>query len=120
MGLGGKFHKLLFLVILSARMAAGRTTNGPVQRVLHVRHAYSSTGGMTQLNFSCDFYRMPAPSALETRIGCTRHGLEEGADFSSADHFGNMSWVDLPARLPDSVNRKFEPETCHGPYNRSF
>ena len=80
----------------------------------------STKPGMTQLNFSCDFYRMPAPSALETRIGCTRHGLEEGADFSSADHFGYMSWVDLPARLPDSVNRKFEPETCHGPYNRSF
>ena len=46
-------------------------------------------------------------------------GIEEGAALFSADHFGqNVSG--LFARLLDSVNRKFDTETCHASHNRAF
>lgn len=38
----------------------------------------------------------------------------------SADHFGCMSRASTPARPPNSVNRIFDTETCHGPHDRSF
>jgi len=46
-------------------------------------------------------------------------GIEEGAALFSADHFG-LTEPGSPARLLDSVNRKFDTETCHAPHNRAF